>query len=163
MALSTAGDAIRAVDLQAFRLRHPDISSGAFSDVGFQNQTEARFLIVALRWLYRACALATELTQDADLLQAVNASWESMGLKQAADMRDVWEHFDEYIVGSGRLQRPGWRPEGVAAPASLGVYTWTGSPDTLGSLSWAGLSLSLDGAVVAAHRLYRQMVATVRG
>lgn len=109
MALSAAGDAIRAVDLQAYRLRHPDMASGAFDDAGLQRQTDARFLLVALRSLHRFCGLAVRLTDDADLRDAVATSWQQLGLSRAKDMRDIWEHLDAYIMGKGDLQKPGAR------------------------------------------------------
>ena len=161
MAFITAGDAIRAIDLQAYRMRHPDLTSGAFDAAAFQRQADERFLIVALRWLHRSCALAAELADDAELRRTVDSSWQTMGFKTAKDMRDVWEHFDDYIAGAGRLQTAGRRSEGVAASDSLAVYTWTGAPPSLGSLHWAGLSLSLDSAVLGAHAMYRELRAVV--
>jgi hypothetical protein len=146
-------------------MRDPDMTSGAFDDSTFQRQADERFLIVALRWLHRSCALAAYLADDAALRRIVDSSWRRMGFRTAKDMRDVWEHFDDYIAGAGRLQkagrRPGRRPEGVAAPGSLGVYVWTGASPSLGSLTWAGLSLSLDSAVLGAHAMYRELRTVV--
>ena len=161
MAFITAGDAIRAIDLQAYRMRQPDLTSGAFDDATFQRQADERSLIVALRWLHRSCALAAELADDADLRRTVDLGWRTMGFETAKDMRDVWEHFDGYIAGRGRLQKERQRPEGVASSGSLGVYTWTGAPPSLGSLNWAGLSLSLDTAVLGAHAMYRELRTVV--
>jgi hypothetical protein len=137
MALIAAGDAIRAVDHQARRIRHP-VASPAFDDGGLQSFTEARFLILAIRWLQNACALASRLLNDAALRQAVADVWKTTGVQNAKDMRDVWEHFDAYIVGDGQLQRPEPSPDGIASPGSLGCCTWTGAPGRLGSLHWAG-------------------------
>jgi hypothetical protein len=161
MAFITAGDAIRAIDLQAYRMRQPDLTSGAFDDATFQRQADERFLIVALRWLHRACALAAKLADDAELHRIVDSSWQTMGFETAKDMRDVWEHFDDYIAGTGRLQKVGRWPEGAAAAGSLGVYVWTGVRPNLGSLSWAGLSLSLDMAVAVAHEMYAALRAVI--
>lgn len=69
-------------------------------------------------------------------------------------MRDVWEHFDEYIMGRGRLQSAGQERGGVATAASLGVYVWTVVPGFLGSFQWAGLGVDVDASVAAAHALY---------
>jgi hypothetical protein len=160
MALSSAGDAIRAIDLQAYRVRQPDTASGAFDNVSLQRETETRFLLVALRWLYRACDLAADLTGDAELRRAIDTMWHTPSVGEAKDMRDVWEHLDAYIAGRGRLQRAGRSPESIATPGNLRVHIWTGAGD-LGSLTWAGLSLSLDEAVIAAHRVYRQTATTV--
>jgi hypothetical protein len=161
MALSTAGDAIRAIDLQAFRLRHPDTAGGVFDDAGFQAYTEARFMIVAVRWLQSACTLVADLTDDEELRESISQLWTATGVADAKDMRDVWEHFADYIVGDGRLQRPGQRAKPVGGSGSLGVYVWTGGSGALGSLHWAGLSLSLDEAARCAHRLYRTTVQAV--
>jgi hypothetical protein len=161
MALMAAGDGIRAVDHQAHRIRHA-VATPAFDAGGFQSLTEARFLILAIGWVRHACALVSRLLSDDALSQAGAQVWKATGVHNAKDMRDVWEHFDAYIVGDGQLQKPGPRSDGVAGPGSLGCYTWTGFPDSLGSLHWAGLSLSLDVAVGAAHDAYNLVTEASR-
>jgi hypothetical protein len=150
---SAANDAIRAVVLQAHRMRHGPLVTEAYNDEGFQRQTDARFLIVAVRWLQRCCAAAGELTTDPALHRAVRDFNAPVLHGQAKELRDIWEHFDAYVLGAGTLQRPDRRRAGVGEQRALGVYTWTGRPEELGSLTWAGLTLSFDVAVNEAQRL----------
>jgi len=161
MTLITANEAMRAVDHQAYRLRHP-VPTPAFDGSAFQSFAEARFLIVAIRWVQQACALVAELLDDHVLGEAVAEVWKATGVGSAKDMRDVWEHFDAYIVGAGRLQTAGRRPDAVAAAGSLGAHTWTGAPNSLGSVHWAGLSVSLDASVAAARDVYTLVVDAAR-
>lgn len=160
MTRSAAGDAIRFVVLQAHRIQHGELVPAAFDDESFQKLAEARFLIVALRWVHRHCAAAARLAEDADLMEAVVRFEDSVFHGEANAMRDVWEHLDEYIPGNGNLQRSRTRREGVAGQHQLGVLTWIGADDSLGTLAWAGFAVSLDGMVAAARRLYAALIAT---
>jgi hypothetical protein len=153
-----AGDGIRAVALQAHRIRHAEVVSTAFDDEGFQKQADARFLIVALRWVHRQCSAAAQMTGDGQLREAVAEFEETVFDRAAKEMRDVWEHFDKYIQGGGQLQRGRRRIAGVAEQRQLGVLAWTGSDGSLGSLHWAGLSVSLDASVRAAEKLYAALL-----
>jgi hypothetical protein len=153
-----AGDAIRAVALQAHRIRHAELIAAAFADEGFQRQADARFLIVALRWVHRHCSAAARMTGDGQLSEAVAEFEHTVFDGAAKQMRDVWEHFDKYIQGGGQLQRGRRRRAGVAEQRQLGVLTWTGADGSLGSLHWAGLSVSLDAAVRAAETLYTALL-----
>lgn len=160
MIRSAAGDAIRSVVLQAERIQHAELVPAAFDDKSFQLLADARFLIVALRWVHRHCAAASRLVDDPALVEAVAAFEANVFHGEAKGMRDVWEHLDDYIVGSGHLQRERVRRQGVADRRHLGVLTWIGADDSLGTLTWAGFAMSLDGMVIAARRLYAALVAT---
>jgi len=157
-----AGDAIRAVAMQAHRLRAARPIETAFDDVGFQLEIDARFLIVALRWLHRSCAAASHLADDDALRQAVADFEESVMRAGAKDMRNIWEHRDEYVLGEGQLQRQRRSVEtgdrtGPPAPGdsqTLSTWVWSGTRPSMGSLTWGGVAVNFDLALSRAEAMY---------
>lgn len=147
-----ANDAIRSIVMQAHRMQQGPLVEAAFADESFQRQMDARFLLVAVRWLHRLCATGVALTHDPDLCSAVEDFEHSVMYGRANEMRNVWEHFDDYVVGKGWLQRPGRRVGNVGDRRGLAAYVWTGSG--LGSLFWAGVEVNFDLAVSRAHQIY---------
>lgn len=101
-----ADDALRAIVLQAHRMQNEPVVSAAFADKGFQKEIDARFLIVALRWFHRSCAAAAAASGDEGLRRAVAEFEQGVLHGKAKEMRDIWEHLDEYVRGIGVLQRP---------------------------------------------------------
>jgi len=152
MARLHASDSLRTLDLQAHRVRHPDLGSGAFDVAGSQREVDARLLLVAVGWFHRTCAAAATLSSSTALGDAVEHFERSVIRGRAKEMRDIWEHLDEYLQGVGRLQRSS-QDTPLGRPAELAVWSWTGSPGTLGSLTWAGVSVDLDLVLAEAHRL----------
>lgn len=157
-----AGDAIRAVAMQAHRLREGQPIETAFDDVGFQLEADARFLIVALRWLHRSCTAAGQLVDDADLRRAIADFEASVMRGRAKEMRDIWEHRDEYVLGRGRLQpqrqtdEPNDRigPPAPGDPRTLSSWVWTGARPSIGSLNWGGVEVNFDLALSRAEAMY---------
>jgi hypothetical protein len=84
-----AGDGIHAVALQAHRIRHAEAILTAFGDKWSQREADARFLIVALRWVHRQCAAAARMTGDAQLGEAVAEFEQAVFDGAAKQMRDV--------------------------------------------------------------------------
>jgi hypothetical protein len=117
---------------------------------------DVRFFMIALRWLYAHVLAAAQRLSSAEL-DAAAERFEQTILGDAKRMRDIWEHLDDYNRGDGRLQRDPHRKAGVAERLQLGAWTWTGSDETLGTLYWAGFSVSLDTAVIEANRLFEAL------
>lgn len=155
-----ANDAIRSVVMQAHRMQEGPLVEVAFDDEGFQRQMDARFLIVAVRWLHRLCATGVELTNDLGLRSVVDDFEDSVLHGRAKEMRDIWEHFDEYVLGTGWLQRPGRRVGHVGDQGGLAIYIWTGAG--LGSLIWAGVEVNFDLAVSRAQAMHAALIQTPR-
>jgi hypothetical protein len=120
-----------------------------FGGLGFRQEIDLQFLLIALRRLRRMAGRVNKLAPD-DALRKELGSFDG-GLPTLKTMRDVDEHLDEYIVGDGQ------RKEDIEL-ASLGV-----SLRAEGVLEWAGLKLDLDDALVRAERLYKEAVRVMAG
>lgn len=93
-----------AVQMQHLRV----VGEGIVGYTGkLTREVDAVLYVVALRNLLRATDLMTR-TLDEPLAQRAAAARSEFdqALPAVIDMRDVLEHFDEYMTGSGKLQHP---------------------------------------------------------
>jgi hypothetical protein len=152
MAHSIANDAVRAVAMQHYRVGQPlPEDERFFARKGFRQETDVRFLIVALRWLREGCRLAADVTRDRDLHRALSEF--DAALPDTKDMRDVGEHVAEYFKGRGWLQQPQVRATDASRGAerrgehrSLAVRIWRSQDDASTTFTWAGMETNLDTA-----------------
>lgn len=161
LAHSLANDAIRAVAMQHHRISQelPE-DERFFTDQGFRQEADLRFLLIALRWLREACRAAAAITNDPRLADALNAF--DASLPHAKDMRDVSEHVADYIRGRGALQdqRPQARAKRVARGAEgrgqgdHGLRLWRGEDDGTRAFTWVDMEIDTGQALTAAETLY---------
>lgn len=115
------------------------------SEVG----TDAHFFAIALRNLLRVCELATNELSSDPIKGAVDEFVKAVpGTK---DVRDVLGHFDDYICGTGRLQKNGnisqmrWSYKSYSTESGH-----RGLKIVLGD---GAISLDIDSSVAAARTL----------
>jgi len=94
---STLGQWAAAVEVQRARI-------GDRSATEAVNQLDAIFFAIAVRNVLRAAEWAKKLL-PADVGREIERFEERV--PRAQDVRDVLEHFDEYLQGTGKLQRQG--------------------------------------------------------
>jgi hypothetical protein len=134
-------------------------------------QDDATFFVYSLRNFLRAAQLAARFAPDPsaarDIERHINAFEES--LPSLVDLRDVLEHFDDYLEMKGNLQHPGTprrkrKPDAAidpwedkkrkrrAPPGSFGFWAARKNDDDL--LVGAGeLELRIDQAIEGASKM----------
>ncbi len=90
---------IRAVKLQRQRLFAPE--HRPFED----RQADARLLVLATRDVLRGVDTIAKQTQDASLLSATKRFSTFGTTSSLKTLRDLFEHFDEYSLNNGKLQK----------------------------------------------------------
>ena len=149
-----------AVDVQAIRVLTPGATASGFSGP-VTKQADAYLFVIALRNLIRGVRLV-RATVDVDRRSIVDAGLAAFDaeITNAVSLRDVLEHFDEYLQGQGRLQRP--RP-------GIPSVSWTESAGpghfklSIGVVGQSVLELEIGRAQEAAMRLCDVAVEAVHG
>ena len=96
---SQANQWIKAMELCRRRILDTN-SDSVFADRLFRLEVEIHFFLVALLRFYRALALAdTRLPNNPHRKERVRKFHEYIGIKRT--MRNVGEHFDDYLAGRG--------------------------------------------------------------
>lgn len=99
---SQANQWIKAMELSRRRVLDQS-SDDLFGEAVQRVEVEIHFFLVALLRFYRSLVLAlSKLPNNSQLEQRVAKFHEYLGIKRT--MRNVGEHFDDYLVGRGRDQ-----------------------------------------------------------
>jgi len=144
-AKSFCNEACFTIALQHRRLRTVEPEDGYFL---FRREADLHFLIIALRRLRRATELAGRIPQVSACLKPALEEFDR-NLPNLAKMRNVGEHFDDYLLGSGRLQE--------VQRGALQVSTWDGTV-----FNWLGVDLDIDVALGAAESLFKAVSQSVK-
>jgi hypothetical protein len=135
-ALSFASEAMWTIALQRRRVRSTEPEDEKFV---FRRWVDLQFLIIALWRLRRAAELACKFSRGRDIPDALKAF--DGALPQLRTMRNVGEHIDDYMAGTGRHR--------AVTEGMLQVGSWNGTV-----FKWLNLTLNIDGAHHAAKKLY---------
>ena len=138
-AKSLCNCAMWVVALQYRRLR---TGKPVDDDFIFQYQADLEFLMVALRRLRRAAELAARVPFAQSALCAAIRDFDQ-ALPDLVKMRNVSEHFDDYILNNQR------RRHRDVQSGQLLVNRWDGT-----QYEWLGGSLNIDTAHQAAEKLF---------
>jgi hypothetical protein len=114
----------------------------------FRWHADLQFLIIALRRLRRAAELAARVPQVSDALKAAIEEFDK-ALPGLAKMRNVGEHIDDYLLGTGRLKE--------VRKGALQVSTWDGTV-----FNWLDVELNIDIALEAAQTLFAVLGQSVK-
>jgi hypothetical protein len=143
-AKSFCNEACFTVALQCRRLRTVEPEDKTFV---FRWHADLQFLIVALRRLRRSVELAQRVSAVAPALKTALDDFDRQ-LPDLAKMRNVAEHIDDYLLGTGRLRNV---PRGA-----LQVATWDGT-----EFNWLGVRLDIDVALSSAESLFGALARAV--
>jgi len=143
-AYSLVNEAMFTVALQRRRVRSAEPEDDRFV---FRWWADMQFLIVALRRLRRAAALASCVPFANESVTAALKDFDS-ALPTLRIMRNVGEHIDDYALDNPR------RVHKQVGRRSLQVGTWDGT-----TYEWLDMRLNVDDAYDAAESLH----AAVRG
>lgn len=130
LASSTANDAMRGISMQHYRLL-ADLPEDErfFAGAGFRREVDLQLLLVLVVRLSRAIGLALKLTADEDLAHQL-AEFDTR-VPAARQLRNVVEHFDDYIEGQGHRQAS-------VSAGSLGVRIWNERLESTLTFAWLG-------------------------
>lgn len=147
-AKSFCNEAIFTVALQCRRLKTPEPEDQVFI---FRWYADLQFLILALQRLRRGAKLAAEgVPSVAATLNSAIKEFDS-SLPGLRKMRNVGEHFDDYVRGSQKNQHTD------VSRADLQVSTWNGQVFT-----WLGAELDIDVALQVSERLFAVVAEAAR-
>lgn len=129
------------VALQHRRLRTREPEDDVFY---FRWQADSQFLVTALSHLRVAAELTSQVSEIAEVVNAALFEFDRrlLGLKK---MRNVGEHFDDYLLGKGRSHKDVLR--GALQVASFDGFVF----------SWLGANLNIDDALDAAQSLFTEI------
>lgn len=134
-------NAMFTVALQHRRLRTHEPEDDVFY---FRWQADAQFLVTALSHLRTAVELATQVEDVAESLRNALAIFDKR-LPGLRTMRNVGEHFDDYLMGKGRSHKEIRR-------GALQVASFDGEV-----FSWLGVTLDIDCALYSAQQLFAEL------
>jgi len=138
-AKSLCNEGCFTIALQHRRLRSVEPEDKVFL---FRKEADLRFLILALHRLKNAAKIAERVPAAHDIMKAAIEDFDST-LPNLKDMRDVWEHIDEYAVDAPTRRRK------VVDRRELQVSCWDGKV-----FNWLGHDLDIDVALKAAEQLF---------
>jgi len=148
---SQAGLWLKALELMRRRiLVEQDAQTDLFGGRIEQAEVDVHFFLVALLRYHRSVRLAAEyLPPDGELRRRIDGFHEYLGIKRT--MRNVGEHFDEYLVGRGRDQAIDSR--------SLQVWSMDINTTNLG-FSWLGETFDLERTMREAATLWAEFLTS---
>jgi hypothetical protein len=154
LAHSAANDAIRGIAMQNYRLvsELPE-DEEFFAAAGFRREVDLQLFLVLVARLRRMAGLIADLTSDE--LFAQDLAEFDQRFPAARHMRNVSEHLEDYIAGTGRRQD-------LVCDGSLGVRSWNTSADGGIVFAWAGKTVDLGDLQEAAENLYRSLRHAVK-
>lgn len=148
MSWSYATEWIRGVHMFQYRLLHDLPEDKMFVDKVFRNDIDFHCYLISLRRLERATIMAFEGTDDSVKKQKLKQLLDEFkkSTPYLAPLRNVGEHFDDYLFQKGKNKSVDSR--------GIRVYSIEFNPKKSYKLNWLGYEVDLDQSSKAADNLY---------